>query len=232
MVKVTSNSTGTLSLSAVSAGSTGKLNVTAGTVGALKLAPKVWIYDRTGKTGTAVEEELDDLTVSAVASGSVGYVRTNQAGQADLLVLEDVTGDCYTYGYLKSGTQSGGSGSLSYTNKTASVENRTGTHGPYVTGISVVTGQAGGIAVSNGQVTAAVTLTAAGDVSRSDFDGEDTVVADGYTIPISHDVQVYNETTDTWTTLSAAKAFSSTFTVYYDKTPTTGGKVRLIVAES
>lgn len=232
VVKVTSNSTGTLSLSAVSAGSTGKLNVTAGTVGALKLAPKVWIYDRTGKTGTAVEEDLDDLTISAVASGSVGYVRTNQAGQADLLVLEDVTGDCYTYGYLKSGTQSGGSGSMSYTNKTASVENSTGTHGPYVTGISVVTGQAGGIAVSNSQVTAAVTLTAAGDVARSDFDGEDTVVADGYTIPISDDVQVYNETTDTWTTLGAAKAFSSTFTVYYDKTPTTGGKVRLIVAES
>lgn len=233
VVKVASYSTGKLSLSTISSSRVGKLDVTAGTVGSLKLAPKVWIYDRVSRMGTAVQVDLDDLTISTVAASGVGYVRTNEAGQADLLVLEDITGDCYTYGYLTTGSQSGGSGSMAYTNETASVENSTGTHGPYVTGIDVSTGE-GGIAVSNDQVTASVTLTAAGDVSRSDFsevDDQNMVVADGYTISISDDVQVYNETTDTWTTLSAAKAFSNAFTVYYDKTPTTGGKVRLIVVE-
>ena len=157
---------------------------------------------------------------------------TNAAGQVDLIVLNDVTGDCYTYGYLKAGTRSGGTGDMAYTNRTVAVENASGTGTAYLTGTSVKNGAAGGVAGnSNGKAAGIVPLSAIEDVARTDFTGSGTVKAGDWLMTISDDVQVYNGSTETWTTLEAAKSFTDRFTVYYDQTPAERGKVRPLVTD-
>ena len=64
----------------------------------------------------------------------------------------------------------------------------------------------GGIAVSSeGKAVEVVSLKKA-DVSRADFDGEEAVVVEGLRVPVSDGVEVYNQETGRWTTLSAAKS--------------------------
>lgn len=232
MVKVTASGAGKLAVSSLSGGSAaGKWDVGKGTLGKLTVAADVKIYDQVGRTA-AVEVALEDVLQESIPASSITYVGTNAAGQVDLIVLNDVTGDCYTYGFLKAGTKSGGTGDMAYTNRTVAVEDSSGTGTAYLTGTAVKNGAAGGVAGnSNGKAAGIVTLSAVEGVARADFSGSDTVKAGDWLMTISTDVQVYNETTETWTTLAAAKSFADNFTVYYDKTPQEGGKVRLIVAE-
>ena len=97
----------------------------------------------------------------------------------------------------------------------------------YITGISFRDGAVGGVAgTAAGKAARVITLTGLEGITRADFDGGDSVAG----IPISGDVQVYNAATGKWTTLSAAKAFTDDFAVYYDRTPETGGQVRVIFA--
>ena len=232
MVKVTASGAGKLAVSGLSGGAaTGKWDVAAGTLGKLTVAGNVKVYDQVNKTAATVVDAGDILQESVPAS-AITYVGTNSAGQVDLIVLNDVTGDCYTYGFLKAGTKSGGTGDMAYTNRTVAVENADGTTAAYLTGTQVKNGAPGGVAGnSDGKAAGIVGLTAVEGVARSDFTGGDAVRAGDWLLTISGEVQVYNDATETWTTLEAAKSFTDQFTVYYDRTPETGGKVRLIVAE-
>lgn len=233
LVLVRSSGIGKLSVSSLSGSSaSSKWNVGQGTIGTLTVSSQVRIYDQVN--GSAVAEvDLDNLVLDTVPASSISYVGTDSSGQVNLLVLNDVTGDCYTYGFLEKGTESGGSGDLKYTNNTVAVTNSAGTGSAYLVGAAVTDGAAGGVAATSaGKAAGVVYLTKVTGVSRSDFTGTESVLADGYHIPISDEVEVYNDASDQWTTLSAAKAFSDSFTVYYDKTPSTGGQIRLIVAES
>ncbi len=234
LVRVNASGVGKLSVSALSgSAATGKWDVAGGTLGKLTVAADVRVFDQVGQSA-AVEVDLDDIALETVPASSITYVGTNSAGEVSLIVLSDVTGECYTYGLLKGGSQTVNSGdaSMSYTNYTVSVRRSDGETGTYLVGRSVKSGAPGGIAVTAaGKVAGTVTLTKATDVARADFVGSDTVKAGGYLLTISGDVQVYNETTGQWMTLEAAKAYTDAFTVYYDKTPATGGKVRVIIVE-
>ena len=82
-------------------------------------------------------------------------------------------------------------------------------------------------------------------VSRADFElngvtpGKDnpttpigTVTTSNKIIPIAGNVACYNRTTKKWfASLDEARAYSNSLTIYYDRTPEEGGKVRLIVVE-
>ena len=77
-----------------------------------------------------------------------------------------MTGNAFTYGLLTAGEQTGGSGSMTYTNRTVSVENSSGASQAYITGKTVRSGTMGGIAVSSeGKAVEVVSLKKA-DVSR------------------------------------------------------------------
>ena len=81
------------------------------------------------------------------------------------------------------------------------------------------------------------------DVRSSDFDVDAmTVTTSSMVLPISDRVMCYNETTEEWfpvgegqsdedfvNALNLARAFSDSATIYYDKAPDQGGKVRLVV---
>ena len=81
------------------------------------------------------------------------------------------------------------------------------------------------------------------DVKVSAFDMDAmTVTTNSMILPISNRVMCYNETTGEWFSvgegksdedyvkaLNLARAFSDNATIYYDKAPDQGGKVRLVV---
>ena len=227
LVKVSSSAAGKISVSGLSySGASAALDVKNGTLGDRALAEQVKIYERVG-TSPVTEITLDDILVDTVAAASIEYVGTGADGAVDLLVLSDVTGACYDYGILEKGEQSGGSGEMKYTNTTVQVENGNQGNTAYITGISFRDGAVGGVAgTAAGKAAKVITLTELEGITRADFDGGDSVAG----IPISGDVQVYNAATGKWTTLSAAKAFTDDFAVYYDRTPETGGQVRVIFA--
>lgn len=231
LVKVTSTGVGKLSVTPAESEVSLSLNLTKNTLGSIPLADNVVIYERV-KDSVAVEIDLDDILVSTVSSSKIDFYATDTNGEVNVLLLDDVTGSAYTYGILEAGEQSGGSGSLSYTNATVSVENSAGTSQSYVTGQTVRDGAVGGIAVSGeGKAVSVVTLTQSKDVARSSFDREESVVVDGVRVPISDDVQVYNTDNSTWITLSQAKAYTDTFTIYYSGTLGTDAVVRVIATQ-
>ena len=97
-------------------------------------------------------------------------------------------------------------------------------------------GAMGGIAyTTNGRVAATVTLESITKVGRSAFDSEEmTVTVVGEVYPISEEVQCYNKSTKSWFApgkdgMEAARAYSDELTLYYDRTPAEGGKIRMIV---
>ena len=80
-------------------------------------------------------------------------------------------------------------------------------------------------------------------VKSSAFDVDAmTVTTPSMVIPIAENVMCYNETTGSWyqvpdeakeedyvNALNLARAFSENVTIYYDKAPDQGGKVRIVV---
>lgn len=234
LVRVTSGSSG-LTVSALSYGSSSaKLNVAAGTVGSASLAGCVKLYERAGKS-VVTEVSLEDIPFETVSADNIDFIRYNSAGEADLILLDGVTGDAYAYGFAVMDTQSSSSESsasdkITATNYTVAVRNGDGTSSALVTGDIFTDGAAVGIAgTGEGHLAALVTLTKAANITRSDLNGLESIIVNGTEIPVSDDVQVYNETSDSWITLEKARAWSETFTVYYDRTPSTGAKIRLVV---
>ncbi len=231
LVKVTSSGIGKLSLSTATGGVSGPLNVYKGTLGSVPLADNVVLYDRVGKSA-AVRVELDDILTDTVSASKITYAGTNADGEVDVVVLNNVTGDAYTYGILHTGTKTEGSGDMQVTNDTVAVENSAGTTQDYLTGSSVRSQSVGGVAAtSDGKTAGVVTLDKVTGVARSAFDGEDAVVLDGVRVPVSDDVQVYNADSGQWITLGEAKAYTDTFTVYYSGTIGSDAKVRVIFTE-
>lgn len=233
LVRVSASSLGTLSLSQVSAGtSSAALQVAERTLGSTPLAEDVVLYDRVGKTH-AVQITLEDLLVDSVPASDILYTAANSAGEIDVLVLDDVTGDAYTYGIFSSGTKTEGNGTMQVTNRTVAVENSAGLSQECLTGTAVPDGQVGGLVPSSdGRVAGLLVLEEVEDVSRSAFDGTDTVTLSGAAVPISDEVQVYNTDNGQWITLAQAKAYTDTFTVYYSGTLGTDAKVRVILTQS
>ncbi|MPM12603.1 hypothetical protein SDC9_58957 [bioreactor metagenome] len=233
LVSVSASALGELDASSVSATTTSKLSVASASLGSYSLAEGVTIYEHVGDAPVS-KIDLSDILTATVSADKIDYYHTNSSGKVDILLLDDVTGNQYTYGILKVGSVSGGSAKeeTDYTLTTVAVENSDGTSSKCTTVKNLTGNVPGGIAVtSDGELAGVITLSRALGISHSDFDGSDSVTVSGHTVPIAADVQVYNDVTDSWVTLSEAMAFSDSFIVYYDHTLTTGAQVRVIVAQ-
>ena len=229
LVRVTSSGIGKLTVTTVSATAPGSLNVAGRTLGSIPLADQVTVYERVGESAV-VEVDYDSIVLTQIAASKIDFYATDDQGRVNLLLLDDATGDAYTYGLLETGTASGGSGSLSYSNRTVTVENSGGLSQSYFTGLSIPDETMGGIAVTDGEkVTGYCALTKASGVSRSAFDSTDAVVVDGVRVPISGGAEVYNESSDSWgMSVEEAKGYADSFTVYYSGTLGQDAQVRII----
>lgn len=99
LVSITSNSEGEVLDSIGEKKVTGAISAANRTLGEYKLADDVEILDTTpdGSGKTIRLDRLDGVTLS---SGDVRYYALNDRGEINRLVLDDVTGDVWTYGCL------------------------------------------------------------------------------------------------------------------------------------
>jgi hypothetical protein len=254
LVSVSSRTPGVLSLTQVSnKPSRQDLDVATRKLGSTELAPNVQIFEQV-EGGAPVEIDLDQITCNTVDSSKILHAGTDYAGRINLLVLNNVTGDLYTYGFIHASSEAvtGSDGEAIGSNPLAIVETdgKTAEDGwknenLELYGSMSITGEVpGGLAASPNTATGRkmladyVTLTAVRGVSRSAFDLDAmTVTTTDMILPISKHVVCYNKDTDSWfagddpmAALELARAYSDTLTIYYDKAPDQGGKVRMVVA--
>jgi len=231
-VSVYSSAAGQMTLVRLS-GSTvaGTLDLEAGRLGTAPLSPAVRVFERVGK-GAVEQIRLSDIAINRIPSSRILFANTDSKGNVTMLLLNDVTGDRYTYGILKREDPSSSGGE----NTTVTVTNSRGSVGPAVTGASFATGDFGGVvvpAVPN-ESARVVVLTKLGTVRRSDFftkDGKTYVTVGGETYPVSDAVECYNKAGSSWfKSLADARSFSETLTIYADRTAAEGGKIRVVVA--
>ena len=287
-----SGNTNSISLSRLNGRTpSGPLDVDKRTLAGVSLAENVVVFDRIVNSGIR-QVSLAAVSMDSVPASKIAYQRTNAAGEVDLLVLNDVTGDLYTYGIAKNGwtnppsedegnakddipqtpekpSEDETSNLGSINNRITYVFNSTGISkespaAQVVGGTSYKDGQFIGLAASVSELegkprqAAAVALKSVEKVSPNNFNMDTMLFFSGsIELPISDDVQCYNAQTKTWfgasstqgsasgeasssgTTssgtspmdnLRACLSYSSDLTVYYDRDPGQGGKVRVVVA--
>ena len=245
LVTVTSSSTGRLSLNKVSGSAVkGSLDVTARKLGDRDVAENVAVYDRV-EDGAVVAVDYDDLSAAVIARDKISFAAYDYAGRVKYLVLNDATGDAYTYGYfsftsmVEHKNDEGEVTSSDPAQLCVRIADKDGKETTSAKGAFVGTvrnGAAGGVAYgADGKVVASVYLQSLTGVSRTAFDPEEmTVTVAGVAYPVSDTVQCYNKTTKTWFApgkdgMEAARAYSDDLTLYYDRAPSEGGKIRMIV---
>jgi hypothetical protein len=214
---------------------TSYLNLTAGTMGSTALSKAVKVYECVG-TSTAEEISLTDIPGTMVTASKIKFIAYDSSGKICLILLNDVTGDRYMYGVIKNGSKTETSGSFTITNSTTTITNKNGAI-TILGSTTLANGTYAGIVPSvTGTLANYAPLTAVTGVRRTGFtEGDDGTLyvstAEGL-IPVAESVQAYIAETDTWTTLDAARAYSDSLTVYYNKTVAEGGQVRIVVAKS
>lgn len=251
LVTVSSNKQGQLTLTRLTGGSssgvTGKLDVAARTLGGTPLADNVAVYEKVGSSKLQ-PVKYSQITAVSVPASKILYASKDYAGRYNVLVLDDVTGDLYTYGFMSKGTMTTPSSMGEIVNSTVIVttSDKNGeTKLELVGGVEVPRNAIGGVVASlntlqdKNKIAGYVFLKELDGVRRSAFDMKaKTVTTTDMVLPISDSVVCYNKTTKQWFTaedpmdaLNQARAFSDNITIYYDRTPENGGKVRVVVVQ-
>ena len=252
LVLVSSYQAGQISLSRLTAGNgggvRGDLNVAKRTIGDVPLADNAAVYEKVG-SGALKPIKYSQITCNTVSSSKILYGAKDYAGRYSILVLNDVTGDLYTYGFIwEEEREIGGMvNGQPITNPVVTVETAGKESSVTLVGragkIAVKT--PGGVAVSlnklenYSKLAAYVKLTEVKHVHRSAFDMEQkTLRLPQMMLPISEHVVCYNKANRRWfaaedpmDALNQARAYAETMTVYYDKAPEDGGKVRMVIVE-
>ena len=221
----------------------------ARTLGGDPLADNVALYERVGN-GAPVEISFQQLTRATVPASKISYVGKDYAGRVNIIVFDDVTGDQYTYGFARKGEdQVGSSGDMSYSNPTITVENGGKSSVELISAAAIKEGTPVGITASLDKIgdvyklAGWVELNAVENVPRSAFDMKEdldsdseskapigTVTTNNMVLPVAGNVICYNKVTKQWFgSLDEARAYADTLTIYYDRAPQEGGKVRLVV---
>lgn len=248
LVTVSSSMKGYISLTRLSGtNATAPIDLTANTMGTSKLASNVRFFDCVDN-GAVIPVEREDIALSKIPTSKIAFVSLDYAGRVSHVVLNDVTGDGYQYGFFVYTTEVmddydlNGTKTGTYTLHTIAIRSGGSDGGetvstPIQTIATFRTGVAGGLAIDNGKLAGSVELTALKELGRSAFDLESmTLTATDSVWPVAEKVECYNKATGEWYTvgkegLTSAIAFSDSLTVYYDKAPDQGGKIRLVVAE-
>lgn len=250
-----STSTDSITCKAVSCSSSSRtLDLAEHTVGGVEIAPscavyewagKGYVYDLEGNQGMASSSlNMIDWT-DRLSSSYVSYFHTNSAGQVDVILLKDVTGSAYDYGRLnviEDGINLGGGGIDAF-NNAATLTNSSGTSSKHLFAVS---GPGGYVGVAFGQSTYGYgrvvkmqSLYKVTDISAEEFflmNGDWYVEAQGNEYPISEKVEIYIIDGNTWLKgergLTQVLADGYDLTIYYDRNPSEGGQVRIIVASA
>lgn len=116
LVAVNAASARTLGLTRQSGNKSGTLDLDAKTLGKYTLASNVNFFERVG-SGEMAKIKRSDITVETIPEEKVVYRHMDYAGQVDAVILNDVTGDRYTYGIVSTDASEVQSGSVPDTTK-------------------------------------------------------------------------------------------------------------------
>lgn len=223
-------SDGEAKVSRLSASSlSGKVNAAGTKLGNNALADDVEILDMNGK-GEACKVSPSRLAGVNLSSSAVKYVRKNAAGEIDRLILNDVTGDLYTYGVLTEVNEAtipdGGLGTMM------------GIYQYDISGTPYVYQYQGGHfnaaegpACIKGNPRSPSSIRNLTSVSLSSLDALSATTKNNQTFPLSASVAVYEVRNGSYYLSSLERVRTGyTLTGYYDKTAEGGGRIRVILA--
>jgi hypothetical protein len=202
----------------------GRVNASANKVGDMKLAEDVKIIDTSGTYPDDISgwcrvypQRIDGVTLS---ESNVKYYSKNGAGEIDEIILSDVTGDTYTYGVIIRGE---------YGAYTIDID---GTQNIYQTGFSTTARGPHKLRMKGMEIGNMAQLS-----SHSSFISQLTrteAVIGSQRYLLSDKVIVYKKTnTSTYMKITLDDAINGNYrmTAYYDKQQSSGGRIRIIVAQ-
>lgn len=216
LVRVSSNKKDGLSLTRLTGGVSGDLDVENGKLGSRELAENVIIFQNDGSGLTAIS--LSQITEAKVPSSQITYAGTDWADRVKVIVLNSVTGSGYIFGrahytanYDEEGNRVG--------NAQLSVE--------YGEGKTTATFETGYV-VRNGDIVG-ITIVTAGNTQRigsliypdelrnvpnAAWSGKSAVTVNGRTYTVPASLPCYNRETKEWVTLTEARAYADSATLY------------------
>ena len=208
VVRISSGQKGSVSLSSLSTGVSGDLDVSARTLGTKKLAENVLLFDN-GK-----QMSLSSVTSGIVKKNQITYARTNWAGDVDLIVLDVASDRDMIYGKAIVRTATIGEGEDAETRTTIEVVYGSKSTGEIETGYSVRNGSYVAATVKDGRFTHMTELTCLKNVSDQAWIGTTTVLFGGRSYSVAEDVLCYNKDSKDWVTLEQALAYATTVDLY------------------
>lgn len=228
LVRVSSGKKGYISLSRLTGGSGGDLDVAARTLGGRELAGNVMVFENTVDGVQSIS--LSQLTSATIPSSQIAYAATDWAGRVKIILIGSPVGSTYIYGraiYQAGETIEHEDGTTTRTSAQLTLVAGDKTYGPFTTGYTATTGECIGISLtgtgSNKRIASLVRLTKLKDVSNASWIGQGAVTVGGKSYTVPSDVLCYNVQTRDWVSLSAAHAYADKSTLYVHN-----GAVRVI----
>ena len=216
LVRVSSNKKDGLSLTRLTGGVSGDLDVENGKLGSRELAENVIIFQNDGSGLTAIS--LSQITEAKVPSSQITYAGTDWADRVKVIVLNSAIGGDYIFGrahytanYDEEGDREG--------NAQLSVEYGAGkTTATFETGYVVRNGDIVGITIVTSGNTQRIGSLIYPDelrnVPNAAWSGKGAVTVNGRTYTVPASLPCYNRETKEWVTLTEARAYADSATLY------------------
>lgn len=226
MVNVTIDSEGATFASLLygnQAGMSGTVNSTATKLGSYSFADDVVILDTVGDNYVSVFPSR--LAGVVLDDNDIKYYKLNDNGEIAELILEDVTGDCYSYGLVTSSSYKAGDYSYTY-----DLDGSSYTASPY----SATAGDYQGCAIYTNEGTVENIMELEVELVESLEDGVVTMAKQSMRISDDIKYYYYNAYNGSYefTNLETLDDLDDyTLLAYYDEDESHGGRVRVIVAE-
>ena len=207
----------------------GKVNSTGTKIGNTILASGAEILD-VNSDGAVVKLYASRLAGMSLDSEDVKFAHKNAAGEIDALILDDATGDLYSYGILTSVQET----DVSYGGSTV----LNGIYQYDVAGVSYnyvlqngILNQAVGPICIQGPLQAPSKFVKLTSLKLLSADASNATAQNNTTFPVWDSVSVYELENNTYRISSLERVRSGyTLTGYYDKAVADGGRIRVIVA--
>ena len=229
------------------------LDLNTSMLGDKPISASARFYEKVGANGKIMPIDRSDIVLAKIASGRVFYVEYDSAGNATVILLNDVSGDLYEYGMIRKGTEnvysnernpSTGQYDVIGTNIYVWCENSYGESAKQIYGFDTLpTDVWGGIATDrDGENPTIIRLKNYAGMTKQSFGSDNTMLINGVHVPISDKVHIYISSSQTFMKLSdysndlasmiaSARYNGTSFDVYMEKAPAEGGKVRVIIVK-
>lgn len=214
VVRVSSEKKGTVALSRVTGGASGDLDVVTRKLGSKSLAEGVMIFEN-GK-----DVSLSNLSNRIIPASQIAYVRTNWAGDVDLIVLGDTSRSTVYYGRAVVSTQTvpgtDGGKDKDYTTLRVEYGENLSTKDIKANYSSIRTGDFVAATVNSKETayTSVTLLKELSDVPNSAWSGKTAVTAGGRTYTVPSDVICYDRASKSWLDLDTARAYADTANLF------------------